>query len=225
MKLKFLLLSCISGLCLAAFLQPCQVGAKVYKSGFTSQKLSSSVKKRITGISFPARNGLISYKDLRYLRMRYVDFEGKVQSGEMIVNKKIAKKTLILFYQLYKMKYPIQRMVLVDAYGGDDENSMAANNTSSFNYRRIEGTNRLSKHGYGLAIDINPRINPCVTASTVAPANGKAYTQRKPSKCTGKHAKNMIRRKSAICKLFKKQGFNWGGDWNSKKDYQHFEYQ
>ena len=37
---------------------------------------------------------------------------------------------------------------------------MEADNTSCFNYRVVAGTNRVSKHGLGTAVDINPRENP-----------------------------------------------------------------
>ena len=204
--------------------------AKTYQEGFTSVRLNKSIKKRITGSSYPAgKNAAITYKDLRYLQVLYVDFEGNTQIGELIVNKKIATKTLKVFYELYKIKYPIQRMALVDDYDASDEKSMSANNTSTFNYRLITGTTRLSKHGQGLAIDINPKINPCVSyrngnVSLVEPANGKKYIQRNPKKCKGKYAEYMIHKNDKVYKIFKKYGFSWGGDWNSKKDYQHFEY-
>lgn len=73
----------------------------------------------------------------------------------MIVNKKIAKKTVKVFYALYQKRYRIERMRLIDDYGANDEKSMAANNTSAFNYRVISGTTKLSNHSYGMAIDIN----------------------------------------------------------------------
>ena len=97
---------------------------------------------------------------------------------------------------------------------------MAANNTSCFNYRVIAGTDKLSNHAYGLAIDINPRINPYIrqgeTADTV-------YAQRDVKKCRGKYRKYMIQKDDYIYRLFQKYGFSWGGDWSSVKDYQHFE--
>lgn len=198
--------------------------AKVYKKGFSYQKLPKYIRKKITGISYHKKSR-IKYKDLRYVRVKYYDFSGKVQSGELIVNKKIAKKTVKIFYELYKIQYPIERMELVDEYGADDEKSMRANNTSAFNDRMIAGTNRLSKHALGLAIDINPRINPYINSQGVlAPANGMAYRNRKLSKCKGEYANYMIQKDSEITKIFKKYGFSWGGDWKYSKDYQHFQY-
>ena len=190
--------------------QTTMVGAT--KKGFQQKKLTKTIKKRITGKSYPKKDAKISYGELRYLKVRYYDFKGKKRNGELIVNRRIAKRPLTIFRKLYKMKYRIQRIKLVDAYGADDEKSMSANNTSAFNYRVIKGTNRLSKHSYGMAIDINPRINPCVSAAGIEPANGKKYVNRK---WKGKYSKYMIHKNSKIVKLFK--------NWPEKKDYQHFE--
>lgn len=221
----------ILGLCLSLTFSGTTVHAQTFRKGFTSSRLDASLKKRITGTSYPSKQtkSAISYNDLRYLRVLYVDFQGKTQTGELIVNKKIASKTLKIFYQLYQMGYPIQHMSLVDDYNGKDEASMSANNTSAFNYRLVTGTSRLSKHGQGLAIDINPKINPCISyrngkVTLVEPSNGKTYIQRSKKKCKGKYARYMIHKNDKVYKLFKKYGFSWGGDWNSKKDYQHFEY-
>ena len=112
----------------------------------------------------------------------------------------------------------------MDEYQADDEKSMADNNTSSFNFRTVAGTNRLSKHALGLAIDINPRINPYINSKGVlTPGNVKIYIVRYVKKCKGKYARYMIQKNSQITKIFKKYGFSWGGDWKYSKDYQHFE--
>lgn len=196
--------------------------AKVYRDGFTYQKLPSSIRQKITGLSY-RRNKHIKLSDLRYVQVRHFDFNGKVKSGELIVNKKIADKIVRIFYELYKIKYPIQRMRLIDEYGADDTTSMKANNTSSFNYRVVEGTKHLSRHAMGLAIDINPRVNPYISKGRVSPANGKVYRIRNVKKCRGRYAAYMIHSRSKITKIFKKYGFSWGGDWKYSKDYQHFE--
>ena len=75
-----------------------------------------------------------------------------------MVNQKIADDVLEIMKELYENHYPIEKMHLIDEYGADDEASMSDNNTSAFNYRTIAGTNRLSKHGQGLTVDINQDI-------------------------------------------------------------------
>lgn len=195
----------------------------IYKNGFSMQVISSEIKNRISGKSYK-KNPNIQYSDLRYLSMAYYNFNGQVEIGEMIVNKEIAKDVLKIFYQLYKMKYPIEKMKLIDEYEADDTASMEDNNTSCFNYREVAGSEHLSKHAYGCAIDINPRINPYINnKGQLSPKNGKKYKVRDIGKCKGKYKKYMIQKNDEIYKLFLRHGFTWGGDWYTMKDYQHFQ--
>jgi hypothetical protein len=193
-----------------------------YKEGFTYQKLDSETIARMRGKSYK-KGAKIPLSRLRSLRLRYIDFDGREQDGEMIVHKKIAKRTCKVFYELYRIKYPIAGMQLVDEYDADDEASMAANNTSSFNYRKVANSSKMSKHSQGLAIDINPRINPYITKYGIAPANSKVYRNRNVATCRGKYRDYMIHRGDEVYRIFKKNGFSWGGDWKYSKDYQHFE--
>ncbi len=214
-------IACILVICLAATVFPAQAEAE---QKFTVTKISEEQKEFMTGVSFPEKGSKIAMSSLREVHIRYYDMNGKKKNGTLIVNKKIAKKTASVFKELYKIKYRIQRVEVVDMYDADDETSMAANNTSAFNYRLIAGSNRLSKHGLGLAIDLNPRINPCVKNGKVSPANAKVYKNRNVKTCKGKYKKYMIHKNDKVYRIFKKYGFSWGGDWHSLKDYQHFEY-
>ena len=113
-------------------------------------------------------------------------------------------------------------MQLVDDYDADDEQSMRANNTSCFNFRRIAGSTKLSKHSQGLAIDINPLYNPYVKRQAngtliVQPANATCYADRR------KAIPYKIERDDLCYRLFIKHGFKWGGAWTRQQDYQHFE--
>ncbi|WP_253295486.1 M15 family metallopeptidase [Roseburia sp. MSJ-14] len=187
---------------------------------FYSSEISPDIQNRIMGSSYQ-ENEDIALSELRYLRVLYYGFDGETHIGEMIVNEKIAQDVLEIMQELYENQYPIEKMVLIDEYNADDEAAMEDNNTSAFNYRKINGSTKLSKHSMGLAIDINPRFNPCVKtingALSVEPINGEAYTDRTqefPYKIT----------KEDLCyQLFIEHGFTWGGSWNSLKDYQHFE--
>lgn len=186
-------------------------------------ELSDEIKRRITGISFPSNQESIriSYDDLRYVHVLYVGFDGKHHEGELIVNAKIACDTVSVFKELFDAGYEIEKIRLIDEYGADDELSMADNNSSAFNYRVIANTDILSNHALGLAIDINPMYNPYITfidgKMNVAPDNSKLYVNRDiefPHKITSE---------DLCCVVFKKYGFEWGGDWEGKKDYQHFD--
>ena len=189
---------------------------------FSSQEIDNNIFNRIRNKSFKS-NCTTPRQDLRYLKIAHINIYGKVQMGELICHKSIANDLIEIFKQLYLKKYPIERMVLIDEYGADDEASMSANNTSCFNFRKINGSTKLSKHCLGMAVDINPRYNPCMHSKTglVEPANGKAYAHNRD-----KHKSEpvkLIDRQDLCYKLFMAHGFRWGGDWKSVKDYQHFE--
>ena len=156
------------------------------------------------------------------LQLKYIDFEGQTQQGVMICNKAISKDLREIFAELYKAKYPIERIRPISEYGNDDERSMQANNTSCYCYRTVEGSNKLSKHARGMAIDVNPLYNPCVKRKKdgtllVQPSTGKPYVNR------SKAFKYKITQQDLCYRLFTKHGFKWGGAWRSLKDYQHFE--
>lgn len=188
--------------------------------GFYYIKLSDEIKKRITGMSYPADDDdiAISYDDLRYIKIKHYDFEGNVKDGELIVNKKLADEVMEIFYELYKAAYPLESVRLVDDFGepGDDNLSMAANNTSAFNYRKVTGSKTLSRHSYGAAIDINPRLNPYIDKDRIAPENGAEYADRT------KDFAGKIDHDDLCYQLFIARGWTWGGDWEGDKDYQHF---
>lgn len=153
---------------------------------------------------------------LRYLRLSYMDPAGAERSGEMVVHADAVSHTVFAFKVMWDHRFPITRMRLVDDYGGDDDASMAANNTSAFNCRRVAGSSTWSQHSYGRAIDINPVQNPYVAGGTVSPPAGRSYLDR------GDVRPGMIRRGDPVHRVFTQMGWGWGGDWSSSKDYQHF---
>lgn len=195
-----------------------------YQNGFYYEPLSEAVKKRITGISYPESGCTVPYEDLNYVGLLYVDFNGEVQTGELICNKAIAQDMVEIFYELYLNDYRLERVRLIDEYGGDDTLSMEDNNTSCFNYRVVDGTTSLSKHALGCAIDINPFYNPYVVYNR--PEQGQTYISPKGSEIYADRSQNFpykIDENDLCYKLFTAHGFTWGGNWNSSKDYQHFQ--
>ena len=184
--------------------------------GFYYEELSENTKSRIAGKSYPTDCN-VPYSKLRYVKVLHYDFNGNEHEGELICAQEVAHELTNIFYELYLAKYPIEKMVLVDEYDADDIASMKDNNTSCFNYRVIEGSKKLSMHSYGMAIDINPLINPYVKGDYVSPKEAKDYVDRSQIKL------GMIDKDDLCYKLFTKYGWKWGGSWNTIKDYQHFE--
>ena len=207
-RIKFLCL--IVWLCSALSLQ-----GQTLSEGFTAQTIPDSIWQHMQGRSYQP-NPHIQRADLRYLRVLHYDYDGRTHQGELVCNKRIASKLLTIFRELYEARYPIQRITLSDNYDADDERQMRANNTSCFCYRAVSDTKHLSKHAYGLAIDVNPLYNPYVRYS-------KKDGHRIVEPAT-KDFRYKITTEDLCYKLFIKHGFTWGGSWRSMKDYQHFEY-
>lgn len=155
-------------------------------------------------------------EELSMVEVTHIDFYDNVKIGSIIINKTLAQDISNIFENLYYAEFPIHSILLVDNFNGDDNASMVANNTSAFNYRFISGTEKLSNHSYGTAIDINPFINPHVINNKAYPTESQAYINRNLDE------KGMINRNDYILELFSEYGWSWGGSW-SNPDYQHFE--
>ena len=167
-------------------------------------------------------NPYIGRDDLRHIRALHWDYDNQMHVGEMVCNKVIAERVVNILRQLFDAKYPIERMVLPDVYDADDETQMRDNNSSCFCFRVIAGSTKLSKHARGLAIDINTLYNPYYRdlddgTRIIQPATGEPYCDRSwdfPYK---------IDHEDLCFRLFTEAGFEWGGDWTTRKDFQHFE--
>ena len=173
------------------------------------------MRRRMIGVSWrpgcPAGLG-----QLRLLRLSYWGFDHAVHQGRLIVNQSAARPLTRAFGLLFAARYPIRQMRVVDLFGGSDERSMLADNSSAFNCRRISGTTAWSEHAYGLAVDINPFQNPEVAGGAIDPPAAAAWANR------SRHSPAMIRHGDAVWRAFISVGWQWGGDWASPKDYQHF---
>lgn len=153
--------------------------------------------------------------ELRYLRLSYWGFDGRPHTGEMVVSARVAQDVVTAFRSLYQHRFPIQQMRLVDDFGGSDDASMAADNTSAFNCRPVTGGGGWSEHSYGEAIDINPVQNPYLSGSTVLPPAGRGYLDR-PDR------PGVIHPDGVAVRAFAAIGWTWGGTWTSPVDLQHF---
>ncbi len=185
---------------------------------FESYEIPDYILTKMIGNSIPISNiDAIDIKDLAYLQITYWGFDEKSHIGEMIVNKKVAQEVLDIFKEIYENKYPIEKIRLIDEYGANDEESMQDNNTSAFCYRVVKNSKKLSNHSLGIAIDINPLYNPYIDGKRIEPANAEIYKDRNII------VKGLIKKGDALYNAFIKRGWTWGGNWKTKKDYQHFE--
>lgn len=187
---------------------------------FYVSEIPDDIFEKMQGKSYKA-DCTVPREDLRYVHVLHMGFDGETKEGELVVNKAIADDVCDIFEKLYEADYPIEKIRLIDEYDADDEASMSDNNSSAFNFRFISHTTKISKHGLGMAVDINTLYNPYVKTvdgkRSIEPANAADYVDRSadfPYK---------IDHDDLCYQLFKEHGFSWGGDWQHSKDYQHFE--
>lgn len=148
------------------------------------------------------------------LNVTYYSFDNKLHRGQIVVNKSVQDDILQIFDLIRSERFPIARCIPIVKYNWSDNASMLDNNTSSFNYRNIAGTNRLSLHSYGLAVDINPMNNPVIYENGRISPKGAKYDTTKAG---------TLFSNNAIVKKFKELGWRWGGEFKSFKDYHHFD--
>lgn len=159
----------------------------------------------------------VALADLRLVTLTHWGFDGRVRSGELVVGARYADAVVSVFERLFAARFAIEQVRLVDEFDGDDDRSMAANNTSAFNCRKATGSDRWSEHAFGRAIDINPVQNPYVMRSgAVLPPNGAAHARRDPS------TPGLVTAGGPVVAAFRAIGWGWGGTWSAGKDYQHF---
>jgi hypothetical protein len=177
--------------------------------------ISPTLARRMTGVSWRA-GCPVPLGDLRVVRVSYRGFDGRAHTGTLIAHRSVAAGVVGVMRRLYADRFPIRRMVPVDAYGGDDYRSIEADNTSAFNCRPVAGTSRWSEHAYGRAIDLDPLENPYVSDGTTSHPASRRYLDR------SLRLPGMIHDGDAVVRAFAAAGWGWGGTWSGTRDYQHF---
>jgi len=187
-----------------------------FETIFTAEPLPYHIIRQISGSSFHS-NPHFEYCHLSYLTITHVDFYGKSRHGNIIVAAYIAEEVLEIFREIYEGGFPLAGMRLIDYYYAYDYYSMAANNSVGFNFRYIAGTQTLSRHAWGMAIDINPIQNPFIRGDVVLPAAGRVYLDRTYVR------PGMVVPGDVVYNAFTSRGWIWGGHWSVPVDLHHFE--
>ena len=144
----------------------------------------------------------------------YCGFDGRRHKGQLVIHRDLAEELQGLLELMEQRRFPVAGAVPIVCFGWSDEASMAADNSSAFNYRLIEGTDRLSWHALGRAVDINPRENPVIYPDNRTVPPGAVRRPGKPGTFTENHT---------VVRAFREKGWRWGGDFTHIRDYHHFE--
>jgi poly-gamma-glutamate synthesis protein (capsule biosynthesis protein) len=184
-----------------------------------ARAIPDTTRGLMTGRSWRADPRCPAFEDLALLDIDRLAMDGAPARGELVVAARIADAALALFARLWTIGFPIAGARLVDHFeNASDDASMAADNTSAFNFRVIAGTDQLSEHSRGLAIDINPVENPWITDARLVPAAGEPFRDRRIVR------PGMIVRPGPVTAIFDELGWEWGGDWRHALDYHHVVY-
>jgi len=178
--------------------------------------IPAPVRARMEGISWRGADPRCPrWEALAYVVVDHVTFDGGTARGELVVAAALASRAIELFRRLWQLGFPIRQLRLVDDYGGSDDESMAADNSSAFNFRVVAGTDSLSQHALGRAIDINPVENPWRKPERIVPAAGAAFADRHTIR------PGMFVRPGPVVAAFDELGWEWGGDWRHASDDHH----
>jgi D-alanyl-D-alanine carboxypeptidase len=165
----------------------------------------------------------VQLSGLRLLTITYWDFRGRVQTGQLVVNRSFAAPLTKVFRRLYELRFPIRHMRFGDAYGPSGVRPADGDVTYSFECRQAvpspctggSGTGSWSEHAYGRAIDLNPIENPYVGCGRSRERASRPYLNR------SRLRRGMVTR--AVVQAFRSIGWGWGGSWSGNtKDYMHF---
>jgi len=184
--------------------------------------INKYIKKRMIEGKSWHKGCPVALKDLRYVRVKHRNFFRSEKMGEIIVHKDVAKELVSIFRELYNIKYPIRQMRLVSDFRGSDWQSIEADNTSAFNCRKATGSKKWSKHSYGKAIDLNSIENPYISRKGRIVHKASLKYRKRIHKNNTYADKAVLLKDDKATKIFKKYGWEWGGDWSGVKDYQHF---
>jgi hypothetical protein len=158
----------------------------------------------------------VAVSDLRLVGLTHWGFDGRTHRGELVVRASVASDVVAVFRRLHAARFPVRQVVTAEQYGADDDRLMAADATSAYNCRVVTGGTGFSEHAYGTALDLNPVQNPYVRGTTVEPPAGRAYLDRADARA------GMVLAGDAVVRAFAAVGWEWGGDFRTLKDYQHF---
>ena len=157
----------------------------------------------------------VTADELAWVRLTFWGFDDARHTGELLLDASVADDVVSVFRTLYRARYPIEEMRITRLDELDAPPTGDGNNTGAFACRPTVGQTTFSQHAYGLAIDLDPFQNPYEKGDLVLPELASSYLDR-----DGREG--VIHDGDIVVSAFAEIGWEWGGDWQSLKDYQHF---
>ncbi len=154
--------------------------------------------------------------ELRHLTLSFHGLDGAPHTGELVVNAAVARGVVGVFRRLWRAGFPLEEMRLVTTADLDAPPTGDGNNTAAYVCRTTRGSSALSAHASGLAIDVNPFLNPYRKGDLVLPELAGAYLDRSWRR------PGMVLRGGVVTRAFAAAGWTWGGDFSSVSDLMHF---
>ncbi len=158
----------------------------------------------------------VRLRDLRYVTVSFWGFDHRPHTGELVVNARAAGDLVRVFRRLYRARFPIEEMRLPTTRDLEAPPTGDGNDTAALVCRATRTTTTWSAHAYGLAIDVNPFMNPYHKGDLVLPELASAYLDRSWRR------PGMILRGGVVTRAFAAVGWTWGGDYSALKDRMHF---
>lgn len=183
--------------------------------GFASEVVSPAPREVIQRSTW-ARGCPVGRRDLAWLRVTFRGFDDRRHTGELLVNRSVADDLVGVFGTLWRQRFPMERVVVVESIDQDAPPTGDGNGTGAFVCRAVTGGTSYSQHAYGLAIDVNTFQNPYKRGEVVLPELASSYLRRERVR------PGMITASGPVVRAFAAIGWEWGGDWRTLKDFQHF---
>ena len=158
----------------------------------------------------------VTLDELRHVEVSFIGFDGLNHYGELLVHRDVADDMLEVFRGLHALQFPLEDLAIATTADLDAPATGDGNGSGGFVCRAAAGTTRWSAHARGLAIDLNPFLNPYVRDGRVIPELATAYTDRSDI-----HP-GMIAEGDAVTELLGNIGWTWGGNFRSLTDPMHF---
>ncbi len=198
------------------------LNADQIRAAFHSLELSEEQLAAYGDSVYSPQQSFITADQLRLVRVLYSNFDNQTCAGELIVNEKISTDIEEIFWELYCNGYPVDHIRIPSEYGQDDNAIMEADITRAQAFTTTKnGQYQEHEHSLGLAVDLNSFYNPQVIVEedqvTVLPPTAVDYVDRENKR------PYMMDENDLAVQVFKRHGFTWGGIWQGRNDYQHFE--